>query len=68
MKYLYFGIGSNSGEDKYTILRINVNADLEVEQVCDEYKVIEIESNTRCFYIDGNIYLPQLDKLIIEEL
>ena len=67
-KYLYFGIGSNSGENKYTILRINVNADLEVEQVCDEYKVIEIESNTRCFYIDGNIYLPQLDKLIIKEL
>lgn len=66
--YLYFGLGSNSYESKYQILKIDVNYDSETEDVCSLYKSIEISTNTRCFYIDGNIYIPQLDGLIITAL
>ena len=57
---LYFGAPVNRQE--YTLYKIDVNA----EEVISVYKSFDTTRETRLFLFEGNVYLPQEDKLIKE--
>lgn len=57
---LYFGAPVNN--QLYTLYKIDVNA----EEVISVYKSFDTTRETRLFLFEGNVYLPQEDKLIKE--
>jgi hypothetical protein len=57
---LYFGAPVN--DQLYTLYKIDVNA----EEVISVYKSFDTTRETRLFLFEGNVYLPQADKLIKE--
>lgn len=57
---LYFGAPVNRQE--YNLYKIDVNA----EEVISIYKSFDTTRETRLFLFEGNVYLPQEDKLIKE--
>ena len=57
---LYFGAPVNRQE--YNLYKIDVNA----EEVISVYKSFDTTRETRLFLFEGNVYLPQEDKLIKE--
>ena len=57
---LYFGAPVNRQE--YTLYKIDVNA----EEIISVYKSFDTTRETRLFLFEGNVYLPQEDKLIKE--
>lgn len=57
---LYFGAPVNRQE--YTLYKIDVNA----EEVISVYKSFDTTRETRLFLFEGDVYLPQEDKLIKE--
>ena len=57
---LYFGAPVNRKE--YNLYKIDVNA----EEVISIYKSFDTTRETRLFLFEGNVYLPQEDKLIKE--
>lgn len=59
----YFYIGAPMNGTLYKIFIVDVNS----STVIEEYKSIETEGETRLFLYQGKVYLPQKDKLIIED-
>jgi uncharacterized secreted protein with C-terminal beta-propeller domain len=64
-QYLY--IGGNASYQKYTIFKIDVTQEKNVITIYEEYDDERINNKSRCFLVDGKIYIVGMNKLIIDE-
>ena len=56
-------IGAPYNDNKYVLYVVDVS---NIDNVISEYKVFETDYESRMFLIDGNIYIPKVNNLIVD--
>ncbi|MGM9969670.1 MAG: beta-propeller domain-containing protein [Anaeroplasma sp.] len=58
-------LGTNIEKERYVIFKIDIN---NFDNIVSVYMDIEVNSETRCFLVDGKLLIPNIANLIITDL